>query len=181
MTALEHEIIPALEAKYPLGQGRRLVMGASLGGLNAYLAWNRLPYLFAKAAFQCPAFFSHNPITDAQTRRTIAERMSASDQGTRRYRRSVDFHIESLKILAWAFEKDVTAADDWAQFDPAAAANDGVPRAPAYVVSSRDDQFKFSTGHELSGVGRTVLFEQVDDTHCVGVNTVGLARFLVRH
>jgi len=181
LTALEREVIPAIDSIVG-SPGKRLVLGASIGGLNAYLAWSRLPHLFARAGFQCPAFFSFNPITDPQSRRRIAERLSAPDwQWWRpwRHRASLKIRLDALTSLAWAFEQDVTAADDWREFDPASTVH-GVARAPAHVVFDSRDQYPFSPGYELAKVGYRVTYEKIIDNHCNRVNTVGLARFLAR-
>jgi hypothetical protein len=181
VTALEAEVIPKIEASLTARAGGRLLVGSSMGGLNAYLAWKRLPHLFAKAAFQCPAFISFNPVTDSQTRRKIAERMTPIEwRRPWRHQRSLQLHFDALTTLAWAFEKDVTSGSGWSEFDPAAMVRDGIDRPPAYVVFNSGDQFGLQPGYELAKAGYRVTYEQVADSHCGGVNTTGLARFLSR-
>ena len=59
--AFQNEIMPALEARFAPRDGHRLLLGGSMGGFNAYLAWVQAPQLFHRVAFVCPAFLPVNP------------------------------------------------------------------------------------------------------------------------
>jgi hypothetical protein len=95
-----------------------------------------------------------------------------------RHQRSLQLHFDALTTLAWAFEKDVPPGSGWSEFDPAAMVRDGVERPPVYVVFNTGDQFGLQPGYELAKAGYRVTYEQVADSHCGGVNTAALAKFL---
>lgn len=56
------DVMPALEnAVGGLGNGRRMIMGESMGGANSALLFIREQQLFNRAAFVCPAFSTVSP------------------------------------------------------------------------------------------------------------------------
>ncbi len=64
--AFQNEIVPVLEARFVQSVGRRMLLGGSMGGFNAYLAWVQAPHLFH---FTAPRSFARRSCRSARSRR----------------------------------------------------------------------------------------------------------------
>jgi hypothetical protein len=168
--SFETEIVPALEARLPAARsGRRLVLGGSMGGLNAFLAWTRLPHLFDAAAFQCPAFTPLGPQASLLERLDFARKMPGSFTD----------NLAALGRLRELFAPHFGSTEEWRQHQPAEAMRQSHRTLPpAYLVYDTADNFGFNGAPEIGAAGQPIRYEAVAGAHCVGVATRGLARFL---
>lgn len=163
-------VVAALERRLPAaGNGRRMVLGASMGGLNAYLAWTQLPAMFDAAAFQCPAFTQESPTAPWLRRVVLAELRgtSHSDAGF------LNMFSDLLKPL-------FASSGEWLRYQPPEMMKRlaGRKLPPAYLIHDTADQFGFNGAPEIGAAGQPIAYEAVAGGHCEGVASEGLARFL---
>ncbi len=170
LAAFETEIVPALERRLPASRsGRRLVLGGSMGGLNAFLAWARLPHLFDAAAFQCPAFTPLGPQASLLERLDFARKMPGSFTD----------NLELLGRLSELFAPHFSSTEEWRRHQPPDIMKQSHRTLPpAYLVYDTKDNFGFNGAPEIGAAGQPIRYEAVAGAHCVGVSTRGLARFL---
>jgi hypothetical protein len=174
LTSFELEVIPEIERRLGAPFGRRLVIGTSIGGVNAYLAWALLPHLFDRAAFLCAPFPRYNPYASRLTKLRIADRLSGGSRELRAH------YLGVMSVLATVYKADFSSAAEWNRYQPTALMKAVAGyKPPAYVVFDRRDEFGFGAPTDIGSAG-SVIFEEVDGKHCEGVMTGELARFLGR-
>ena len=161
--AFQNEIIPALEARFARRDGRRLLLGGSMGGFNAYLAWVQAPQLFHRVAFVCPAFLPVNPFAS----RLMFLRRAAT-------------RLDTVRAYSKVARAHFASAEEWQSYQPNAmmARLAGRKLPAAYLVHNRGDQLGFTGAPELGAAGQPITYEVNDGPHCHDVATPGLARFL---
>ncbi len=167
LEAFEREIIPHIEARFPVAHHRRrMILGTSMGGLNAFIAWTQLPHLFDAAAFQCPAFSRFSPVSK-RLQRIRQARKTEGDLG-------------SLHLMAEIFTPLFKTHGEWLRYQPQQVMKTlaGRKLPPVYLIWNTQDQFGFNGAPEIGAAGHSIIYEPVDDTHCIGVSSAGLALFL---
>ena len=185
LAAFESEIVPQLEALLtPAAGGHRMVLGASMGGLNAFHAWTRMPHLFQAAAFQCPAFTPFSPFANGLEKvRRAHEIASLSTRGAVQQVKDTPGHYEQLDRFAEIFSPFFASTEEWLAYQPPAvtALLDGRALPPAYLIYNAQDQFGFDGAPEIAAAGLPITSERQSGKHCTGNWTIGLARFLSSH
>jgi hypothetical protein len=167
LEAFEHEIIPGIEARLPVARSRRrLILGASMGGLNAFIAWTHLPHLFDAAAFQCPAFSRLNPVSRRLQRIRHARKTGAN--------------LGSLDLISEIFAPSFKVPAEWTRYQPPQMMKTvvGQKLPPAYMVWNTRDEFGFNGAPEIRAAGHSIIYEPIDGSHCSGISSAGLALFL---
>ncbi len=158
--SFKNEVIPTLEARYAAPGARRLLLGGSMGGFNAYLAWVQAPHLFAKVAFVCPAFV---PVSPFASRLTLRRRAGA--------------RLDTVRAYSRVLRRYFAGAEEWEHYQPRAQLSRRT-LPPAYSVYNREDEFGFTGGLEMANFGQRITYEARNGGHCRNVATEGLARFL---
>ena len=171
LTAFQMEIIPALEDKLPHVAGRRrLILGTSMGGLSAFIAWAHLPQLFNAVAFQCPAFTQASPVASRLVKKRLA----------RQWPGNLRDNLSALNLLSEIFRPSFSSSEEWLRYQPprvmGALAGQALP--PAYLVFNTKDPFGLNGAPEIGAAGHQIIYERVAGSHCEGVFTAGLANFL---
>jgi hypothetical protein len=185
LAAFEHEIVPQLEAMLTQkAEGRRMVLGSSMGGLNAFLAWTAMPHLFQAAAFQCPAFTPFSPFANGLEKVARAHEIaSASTRGAVQQVKEVPERYEQLDLFAEIFSPFFVSTEEWLAYQPKAVVALLAGRAlpPAYLIHNAQDQFGFDGAPEITAAGLPVTIERLSGKHCADDWTIGLAKFLSSH
>jgi pimeloyl-ACP methyl ester carboxylesterase len=185
LIAFASEIVPQLDAMLSAAPaGRRMVLGTSMGGLNAFLAWAALPQLFQAAAFQCPAFTQVSPFASGLDKVLRAREIaSTSTRGTVQQVKETPERYEQLDLLSEIFTPYFASTDEWLAYQPPsvvkALAGHALP--PAYLIHNAQDQFGFDGAPEIAAAGLPVTVERQSGKHCIGAWTIGLAKFLSSH
>jgi pimeloyl-ACP methyl ester carboxylesterase len=132
-------ILPFLENEVGgLGQGRRMLIGQSMGGFNAAEATLRMPGYFSKALLLCPALSVIGPYSSIQDIADYKQRTRAES-----------FLVDSLIDISKNFIVD---AADWDLHDPLklpASYPQGILKPVYYVSTGRGDNFGFQEGSQL--------------------------------
>ena len=186
LAAFQNEIIPQLESKLGVPPtARRMVLGDSLGGLNAFIAWAKAPHLFHSAAFRCPAFTEIGPDATESQKLRVAEAMlgqredfrdkdqEIKDQEIRENRSWLNGWSEIVKPLFGSTE-------EWLRFQPPLMMKSirGQKLPPAYLIKNKRDQFGFNDAPEIRAAGHSITYEVNNGHHCEIISTEGLVRFL---
>lgn len=179
LVAFRDELIPRLEARFIRPQvRRRMVLGGSMGGLNAFLAWAQMPEMLSAAAFQCPAFTRFSPFSDKSARGKEIARIASMlelelPQGAKLINAGLD-------ILSQAFRPHFTSTEEWLEYQPEALMKrDARRRLPAaYMVYDAFDEYGFDGAPAIAAAGQPITYERIDGGHCRGIMTPGLAAFL---
>jgi pimeloyl-ACP methyl ester carboxylesterase len=159
-----------------------MVLGTSMGGLNAFLAWAYLPQLFQAAAFQCPAFTQFSPFAKALEKvKRAREIAAASTRGTVQQVKEMPDRYDELDLFGEIFTPYFKSTDEWRAYQPPVVARLLAGRAlpPAYLVHNAQDQFGFDGAPEIAAL--PIAYERQSGKHCMGDWTIGLAKFLSSH
>lgn len=182
LTAFESEVVPQLEARLTSpGAGRRMVLGTSMGGLNAFLAWTRMPQSFQAAAFQCPAFTPFSPFANGVEKLLRAGEIAGeSARGVVKQIKETPDRFESLDLFSEIFGPYFSSTEEWRAHQPPLAMTSlaGRALAPAYLVHNAQDQFGFDGAPEIAASGHAITIERQSGKHCADDWTIGLAKFL---
>jgi pimeloyl-ACP methyl ester carboxylesterase len=182
LTAFEREVVPQLEARLTSSAaGRRMVLGTSMGGLSAFLAWTRLPQLFQAAAFQCPAFTPFSPFANGVEKLARAGEIAGeSARGVVKQIKDTPGRFEQLDLFGEIFSPHFSSTEEWLAYQPPLAmkALAGRALAPAYLVHNAQDQFGFNGAPEIAASGHAITYERQSGKHCADGWTIGLAKFL---
>jgi pimeloyl-ACP methyl ester carboxylesterase len=157
-----------------------MVLGDSLGGLNAFIAWAKAPQLFSSAAFRCPAFTEIGPDATESQKMHAAEAMLGQredfgdkDQAIRENRGWLNGWSEIVKPLFGSTE-------EWLRYQPPLMMQSvgGRKLPPAYLIKNKRDQFGFNCAPEIRAAGHSITYEVNNGRHCETISTEGLVRFL---
>lgn len=175
MSAFVGEVMPALEKLLPQPVRRRLILGASTGGFNAYLAWAQAPQLFDAVSLLCPAFFPVSPFSSRLVQYRHAQRM-AEIGGARTAAQARDINRIFNSVLRSHFKTQA----EWDRYQPKAVLKtiSGRRMPPLYIVYNRGDALALSHAPELGQAGHDVTYELREGGHCADPITPGLATFL---
>lgn len=179
LVAFRDELIPYLEARLispPVR--RRMVLGGSMGGLNAFLAWTQMPEKLSAAAFQCPAFTRFAPFSDKSARgKEVARIASVLEVQMPQSEKLINAGID---ILSQALRPHFTSTDEWLEYQPAALMKRNARRKlpVAYMVYNAYDEYGLNDAPEIGAAGQPITYERIDGGHCRGIMTPGLAAFL---
>jgi hypothetical protein len=179
LAAFRDELIPRLEARLgPIPVGRRMIVGGSMGGLNALIAWVSMPEMLSAVALQCPALTGYSPLAGwwehlREEVRLMWHYGKMTPSGRRRAR-------ETLDLLALIFKPHLKSADEWGRYQPPALMKQAAGRKlpPAYLVYNTDDEYGFNGAPEIAAAGHAITYERLPGGHCIGIATPGLAAFL---
>jgi pimeloyl-ACP methyl ester carboxylesterase len=163
--------IPFLEslAGYT-GEGRRILLGESMGGFNALQVFFRNPNSFDKVAILCPAVADLSPWSTEQEINDFIQRTGA----------------QSIRV---AFFMDVAADEfptplDWENHNPLVLAHNFTgSRAAFYMSGNENDEYGFYEGVGfLDGILKTKFaryqYEPLPSTKHCDMNTRAVAKFL---
>lgn len=185
LVAFATEVVPRLDALAALPPGgRRMVLGTSMGGLNAFLAWAYLPQLFQAAAFQCPAFTQFSPFASGLDKVLRAHEIAvASTRGMVQQVKETPERYEQLDLFGEIFSPFFSSTAEWLAYQPPAvtALLKGRALPPAYLIHNAQDQFGFDGAPQIAAAGLPITIERQSGNHCVGDWTIGLAKFLSSH
>jgi hypothetical protein len=185
LVAFEREIVPRLEALLtPVMGARRMVLGTSMGGLSAFLAWTAMPHLFQAAAFQCPAFTPFSPLANGLEKVLRAHEIArASTHGAMQHFKEVRDRYRQLNLFAEIFSPFFASTAEWLAHQPPSVVKSlaGRPLPPAYLIHNEQDQFGLDGAPEIAAAGLPITVERQSGKHCMGDWTIGLARFLSNH
>lgn len=152
-------IVPFLEKKVGgLGTGRRLLIGQSMGGLNAIEASLQLPNLFSKVALLCPAITTVGPFASAEEIDAYIKRTGAQ--------------AERVKVMLNISKQVFINQKDWDKHDPLKLLGRYHATKPAFhVTTGMQDEFGFQEGSEqfsdlASKTGFKSQWVPVSGGHC---------------
>lgn len=134
-----NQIMPFLEQKVGgLQGGRRLLMGQSMGGLNAIEASLQIPGAFSKVALMCPAITTVGPFASRKEIADYIKRTGASPM-----------YVQlALDISRQVFENQA----DWDNHDPMKLLDKfpaNVQKPKFFVSTGTRDEFGFQEGSEI--------------------------------
>jgi pimeloyl-ACP methyl ester carboxylesterase len=181
LAAFQNEIIPQLESKLGVpSTARRMVMGDSLGGLNAFIAWAKAPHLFHSAAFRCPAFTEIGPDATESQKLRVAEAMLSRRADVRDKDQDIGESLVWLNGWSAIVKPLFGSTEEWLRFQPPLMMESlrGQKLPPAYLINNRRDQFGFNDAPEIGAAGHSITYEVNNGGHCEIISTDGLVRFL---
>jgi S-formylglutathione hydrolase FrmB len=130
-------VMPFLESKVGfLGQGRRILVGQSMGGLNAAIASLKSPGLFSKVALLCPAITNVGPFSSQQEIENYIERTGANPK--------------RVNLMLTLSKKIFVNPLDWQNHDPLHLLKKYQGTKSKYYISTGViDDYGFEEGTEL--------------------------------
>lgn len=133
----EKVVVPFLENKVGYsGQGRRLLIGQSMGGLNASIASLKLPGLFKKVALLCPAITNIGPYSSPKAIQDYITRTNADTT-----------HVQKMLSLSKQVFEDQA---DWYRHDPLHLIKKYEGLKSKYFISTGViDEYGFQEGAEI--------------------------------
>ena len=181
LAAFQNEIIPQLELKLGVPfTARRMVLGDSLGGLNAFIAWAKAPHLLYSAAFRCPAFTEIGPDATEFQKLRAAEAMLGRHEDFRDKDREIGESLIWLNGWSELVKPLFGSTEEWLHFQPPLMMKSirGQKLPPAYLINNKRDQFGFNDAPEIGAAGHSITYEVNNGGHCEIISTDGLVRFL---
>ena len=181
LAAFQNEIIPQLESKLGVpSTARRMVLGDSLGGLNAFIAWAKAPHLFHSAAFRCPAFTEIGPDATESQKLRVAEAMPSRRADVRDRDQEIGENLIWLNGWSLLVKPLFGSTEEWHRFQPPRMMKSiqGQKLPPAYLINNKRDQFGFNDAPEIGAAGHSITYEVNNGGHCEIISTDGLVRFL---
>jgi len=181
LAAFQDEIIPQLESKLGVpSTARRMVLGDSLGGLNAFIAWAKAPHLLYSAAFRCPAFTEIGPDATESQKLRLAEAMLGGREDIQDKDQEIRANLIWLSGWSEVVKPLFGSAEEWLRFQPPLMMKSirGQKLPPAYLINNKRDQFGFNGAPEIGAAGHSITYEVNNGRHCEIISTEGLVRFL---
>ena len=181
LAAFQNEVVPQLESKLGLPPtARRMVLGDSLGGLNAFIAWAKAPHLFHSAAFRCPAFTEIGPDATESQKLRVAEAMLGRRADLRERAQEIEDNLKWLNGWSAVVKPLFSSMEEWLRFQPPLMMQSvhGQKLPPAYLINNKRDEFGFNDAPEIGAAGHSITYEVNNGRHCEIITTEGLVRFL---
>jgi pimeloyl-ACP methyl ester carboxylesterase len=167
------QILPALEAKAGGLQGRRLLMGFSMGGFNASQLLFRDGTLFERVVLESPAFITVGPYSSQDEIDAYFERNNIGFSG--------HFKVNAFLDL---LRQNFATEQSWIAHNPLELVKDGLPAGTNLYLSAADeDNYGFHEGStQFSQVapsrGAKVQWESLHGPHRT-VNPAAVSAFLI--
>ena len=167
------QIMPLFEEKIGGVQGRRMVLGRSMGGRNAATVLMQNPQLFSKVAIACPALPAIGPYSTPQE----IEAYLTRHQG----------YISKFKVnamLSW-LKDEYKSESSWKRQEPLQLVQKAPLLLPPTFVSCGDkDEYGFFEGAKYfsevaASSGVSVEWHPVAGGHCQ-FDEAAVANFLIR-
>lgn len=178
---IEQQVFPYVEGRWPLGsKGRRMIMGTSMGGYNAYVLWLSSPQLYAKAAPLCAGVSDLSPYAGNDEMEKLLNRKSGW------FNRPVKADaLQTYKKIFGPFFQGSTEVWLKNRAQALVKAKGKYKNSRLYVSYNKGDEFGFGFFNKdfvdvLLGHGVSLTAVANNESHCVGVFTDGLAAFLVK-
>jgi len=151
-------VMPFLESKLPFHVRRRLLLGESMGGFNAFQLVTKAPKLFTKSAIVCPAILAIDQFSTDQEVSEFIQRTGAESW-------RVYWALRYYK----AFYPDPT---DWTQAQPQQLFHHLKDAPPIYLSCGRQDQWGFfeatqKIGEALVKMRHDSYWRPLEGLHCV--------------
>lgn len=171
LSALQNEMMPFLESQVGgIRQGRRHLIGMSMGGFNSAQASLQLPGSFSRVALLCPAITTVGPYSSAQDIERYIQRTKAQRS-----------RVELMLDISRDFFKDQA---EWDRHDPLLLLGrySGAVK-PTYLVSTGlQDEFGFQEGSaefvkQAKAVAMKARWVPVQGGHCA-FDRESVARFI---
>ena len=154
------EFMPMVEKQLGGVQGRRLLIGRSMGGFNASQLLLRRPKDFARVALLCPAILTLSPYADAAEDEAYIQRSGASPL--------------FLFLVKFFFRSSLENEQNWMEVSPLEQGRTalGADTPPLHVSCGEEDHYGFHDGaHEFAKLARSlsaheVLWQSLKGNHC---------------
>ncbi len=163
--------IPYTDSKLSNPQvGSRILLGHSMGGLNASLLANFKSHVFARAALLAPAFFGVSPY--------------ASDEEIQAYALRQGFSVESMMGLIATARAFVPDESTWWTLAPDTVAQNLAERQfPLYISSGTEDRLFFGPSQAFAErvqfYGGNIIWKPLMGGNHSDLDVDSLAKFLV--
>lgn len=165
------KILPELNSRFE-NEGKRILLGQSMGGFNAMQLYLEDSLRFDKAAFICPAIGQLSPFASKEKVSDYIERTKASPD-----------KVSDLIRLSRMFIPDL---DFWEETSPLILADKNLQESskPIYLSASLQDDYGFYEGSQLfkniaKRKGVQIDWRPLSGKHC-SHDIISLGKFLTR-